>query len=87
MKVTIKKENFSEMSTEALKKQMKLTVVVTSALAGMITVLLGLSIYISINDKITPLLAMPFTLSPIIILNWSTVNQIKKELKSRNELS
>ena len=40
-------------------------------------------IYISVQDGLTPLLAVPFALSAIIPLNVKNMNTFKKELDSR----
>lgn len=80
----MKKENYSEETTENLIKKRKVTVGASSALAGMLLVLLAVSIYITITIGFTALIAIPFALSPILALNFKQIKAIDEELNSRN---
>ncbi len=80
----MKAPNFSEMTTEDLIRKKKTTSLVTGILAGMLIVLLGMAIFLTINKGFPYLIAVPLTLSPVLIMNFSLVNNINKELGSRN---
>ncbi len=84
MKMEFKKDSFSEMTTEDLIKKKKSTSFVTGLLAGALIGLLMIVIFQTINKGFTPLLAVPFALLPILILIYSQVRSMDKELKSRN---
>jgi hypothetical protein len=80
----MKKENYSEETTENLIKKRKIMVGASSALAGMLLVLFAITIYISAAKGFTALSIIPFALSPILVINFKQVKAIDEELKSRN---
>ncbi|MET3127731.1 hypothetical protein ABID42_002850 [Arcicella rosea] len=84
MKMELKKDNFSDMGTEDLIKKKKSTSFAFGLFVGALTVLLIITIFQTINKGVTPLLAVPFALLPLLILVYSQVSSIDKELKSRN---
>ena len=86
MKIQFQKENFSELTTEDLIKKKKPITIVTGMLAGMLTVLLVMSILLIVRDGLAylGLAVIPLALSPILFMNYYTVSNINKELKSRN---
>lgn len=77
------KENFSELSTEDLIKKKKTMSFATGLLIGALTALFVVTILQSIDKGVTPLLAVPFALLPVLIMSYSQVNAMNKELKSR----
>lgn len=77
------KEDLQKVSTPDLQKKQKALIVLTTMLAGTLLVLIILAIIQTFSKGIFPLLAVPLALLPILILNFSTVGRIKKELKSR----
>ncbi|WP_278554832.1 redox-active disulfide protein 2 [Elizabethkingia bruuniana] len=79
----MKNENFSDLSTEDLLKRQKTIKPLTILFIGTLVVLLVLSIFISIKKGFTALLVVPFTLSPIAILNLNNLKSIQKEINSR----
>jgi hypothetical protein len=82
----LKKKNYTDFKTEDLLKLRKSLILVSSILAGMLAVLLILSIFVIIkNGKFSALSVIPFALSPIVLLNFSQVKLINKELELRNE--
>ena len=54
-------------------------------LAGALIVLFIITIYQTINKRYTPLLAVPFTLLPVLFMGYSQVHLMNKDLKSRNQ--
>lgn len=83
MKMELKKDNFSEMTTEGLIKKKKSTSFATGLLAGVLIFLFLITVFQAINKGVTPLLAVPFALLPLLIMSYNQVSSINKELKSR----
>lgn len=82
----MKKEDYSNLETEDLIKKKKTFILVSSILAGMLIVLLILSIFVTIkNGKFSALTIIPFALSPIVFLNFSQVKLINRELELRKK--
>jgi len=71
------------MTIEELHNNRKTTLVVTWMLTIMLYILLGMGIYTSIAKGFSALMAIPFALSPIAILNFKRVKEINEELKIR----
>lgn len=75
----MKKDNYSEMSTEDLQKRLKTTTFVTGLLAGSLIVLLGLNAYLYFLKKDSTVnWITPFALSPILFIIWNTSIKSKK---------
>lgn len=79
------KDNFSDMTVEDLIKKKKSTSFATDLLAGSLIGLFGITIFQTINKGITPFLAVPFALLPLLIIMYGQVRSINKELKNRNK--
>jgi 1,4-dihydroxy-2-naphthoate octaprenyltransferase len=79
-------KQLAEMSIDKLKEQEKLIKVVTGTLAGMLLVLLIVAIVLSAKKGFSPLVAVPFALLPIVVVNMNNLKQIKKELESRRNM-
>jgi len=77
------KESLSKLSNEELLKKYTAAKTMVWLLAIILTGVLLFFIYISIQDGLTPLLAVPLALSAIIPLNVKNMNVLKKELDSR----
>lgn len=77
------KENFSELATEELIKKKKAMTFTAGLLAGALVGLLIITVFQAINKEFTPLLFVPFAFLPILIIIYSQVRSINKELKSR----
>jgi hypothetical protein len=78
----MKKENYSEKSTEELKKTLKTLNFSTGMLAGILIVLFVSSIVV--YKELGPaMIAVPLALSSIVFINLGTIKIIKAELKSR----
>lgn len=73
------------MSAEKLQQQAKTIKVVTGTLAGILLVLLVMAIMLSVKKGFSALVVIPFALLPIVIINITSLKQIKKELESRRE--
>ena len=77
------KESLSKLSNEELLKKHTAAKTMVWLLAIVLSGILLFFIYVSIQDGLTPLLAVPFALSAIIPLNVKHMNAFKKELDSR----
>ena len=53
-------------------------------LSAVLLFLFCMTLFLSVTKGFTPLLVVPIALLPILILNFNTLNEIKKELTSRN---
>lgn len=79
-----KKTDYSRFTSKELEKQIKTIRFVTGLLAGMLIVLLGITLYDSISQsKLNPLLVSPIALSAIIPINMKRIREIKRELERR----
>tara|TARA_R110000737_G_scaffold17386_1_gene35039 strand:+ start:1563 stop:1805 length:243 start_codon:yes stop_codon:yes gene_type:complete len=76
-------EALSKLSTEELLKRHTAVKTMVWLLAIGLTGVLLFFIYMSIQDGLTPLLAVPLALSVIIPLNVKNMKTLKKELDSR----
>lgn len=76
----MKQENTTR---EALKKK-EASLKVLVWFFGMVLLMeLGFFIYISIKNKPTPLLAIPFALSPILLLVYKNLKVVRQEIINR----
>tara|TARA_R110000764_G_scaffold132088_3_gene219885 strand:- start:214 stop:456 length:243 start_codon:yes stop_codon:yes gene_type:complete len=75
--------SLSKLSTEELIKKHTAAKTMVWLLSIVLGGILLFFIYVSIQDGITPLLAVPLALSAIIPLNIKNMNALKKELDSR----
>lgn len=80
-----KEQPLTEMSNEELSKNQRKITFMTSILGGMLIVLLGLTIQTWLDKGNSPLVAVPFALSPIVIMNIKKIKAIKQELKARTQ--
>ncbi|MEW7292216.1 redox-active disulfide protein 2 [Aquimarina sp. 2304DJ70-9] len=80
----MKKEDLKKLSTEELLKKSTALKTVTSLLAGVLIVLLGVTVFNSIKTKtLDMLLVIPIALSTILFINYKQIKDIKTEIKSR----
>jgi cobalamin biosynthesis protein CobD/CbiB len=83
----MKSQKIEDMSQEALLKQKKTTQLATGMLAGALSVLLVMVVLLAIKkgpDAVSLGLGIiPFALMPIVFMNWTNLQAIKKELNSR----
>ncbi len=81
-----KSTDYGKWSTSQLEKQHKSLKFATGLLAGLLFVLLIVTIYISYRDEqLNPLLISPIALSLIIPLNMKRMKDIKTEIERRNK--
>jgi Na+-transporting methylmalonyl-CoA/oxaloacetate decarboxylase beta subunit len=73
----------SELNTETLRKKYNSVKAMAKTLAGVLLISFFLLIFISIKKGFSPLCIVPIALLPILILNIININNIKKELNSR----
>ena len=80
--------DFKNKSTERLNSELKTLKMITGALIGVLTVLFAVTIYGLLtkenNSTFIALIAVPFSLSAIILLNFGIMKKINKELDSRS---
>ena len=83
-----KKIDYSKWTTEKLEKQLKALRFATGLLAGLLIVLLGVTIYSSIRDaEFNPLLITPIALSVIIPINYKRMKEMRMEIEKRTHNS
>ena len=78
------KKNPSEMSNEELLKTEKTLKPITYLLATCIVFLFALNIYLSFTNGFSASQVIPIALLPIVIINFNTLKEIKKEIVLRN---
>lgn len=85
----MKTQKIQKTSNEALPKQKISIGAITGFLAGLLTILLMVGIALWFKEGFAtalPSLIIPFALSPIVFINLTNLNAIKKELQTRNEM-
>lgn len=80
----MKDKKFANISTEELQKKQKTIKLITGMLAGSLSILFFLTLYITITKEFTSLMIIPIALLPILLLNLNNISEINKVLKSRN---
>lgn len=82
-------ENLQSKSSKELESTLKATKVISTALLVVITLLISISIFGLIfkdnNPTFLPLLVVGISCSAILPLQFSTMEKIKTELKSRDK--
>ena len=75
---------FSKFSTEELKQRIKPIAFITWFLSAILLLLFGFTLYQTLQaGEMTPLIATPIALSPIAIINFVRISQLKKEIRRR----
>jgi len=83
-----KNVNYDKWTTLQLQKQVKNLKFATGLLAGILFVLLIVTLYISISEKrFHPLLVSPVALSAIIPINFKRIKDITIEIERRKSES
>ena len=80
----MKTKELNEMSNEELLKNEKSVKTITYILTGAIIALLVAIIFLTVKKGFNALSVISLALLPIIILNFNTLKEIKKEIKYRN---
>jgi hypothetical protein len=78
------KKSLSELSNEELLKNEKILKTVTSMLTGAIFLLFIVNIFLAFKKGFSALSAVPIALLPIVIINFNSLKEMKKEIKTRN---
>lgn len=81
----MKSNKFQDMSREALLKQQKTAKFLTGLLVGGLLTLFAINIYLGITKGFSSVVAIPFALLPIVVLNVNNLKQIEQELANRKE--
>lgn len=80
-----KESTYSKMSTEQLKKTIGITSAITGMLGVMLMILVGMVIYNKVQENNSSLsIVVPLALSPILFLNLINIKNMKDELKKRD---
>ncbi len=79
----MKINTYKDKSIESLMKMEKTTIAATSVFAGILTVLFVVTILLTIKKGFTPFLVIPFSLLPLLGLNFVSPKEIRKELSIR----
>ncbi len=79
----MKETKFSEMSTEELLKSQKTSKIATYTFAVLLLLLVVVNIFLVFKKGFSASQVVPIALLPILFLNFKTLNDIKKELQSR----
>lgn len=80
----MKNETMKELSTDQLLKIRKTAKVITYMLSGTLALLFCLTLFKLITKGFSGLSVIPIALLPILLLNFKNLNDITKELRSRN---
>ncbi len=76
------KPDFTTKTDEELKKAIKTATLITGMLAGTLIGLILLNIFVN-KKNFWGIIAVPLCLSPILLLNFNNIKEMKKELKTR----
>lgn len=80
----MKNKGLKELSNEELLKNEKSLKTITGMLAGALLVLLIINIFLAFKKGFSALSVVPIALLPILIVNFGSLKEMKKEIKSRN---
>lgn len=80
----MKNKRLKELSNEELLKNEKSLKTITGMLAGALLVLLIINIFLAFKKGFSALSVVPIALLPILIVNFGSLKEMKKEIKSRN---
>lgn len=81
----MKKEDYSQYSTEQLLKREKTAKIATGALFGVILVQLAAGIYLTVQKGFGVFTILPVCFLPILIINYSSIKKIRDEINSREK--
>lgn len=79
----MKNSKFSEMTTEELLKSEKTSKTAAYTFAVILFLLFIVNIFLVLKKGFSASQVVPIALLPLLILNFKTLSDIKKELKSR----
>lgn len=81
----MKQENYTSLSTEELLKKKKTTAMVVGLLIGVLLVLFAINIALVIKKGFNAGIVTTFAFLPILIIIYQQLQNINKELESRND--
>lgn len=81
----MKKEDYSQYSTEELLKREKTGKVATGVLFGVIVVQLVAGIYLTTQKGFGVFTILPVCFLPILLINYSSIKKIREEIDSREK--
>lgn len=73
-----------EMSNEDLLKNEKMLKTITYMLTGALIALFVVGIIMIAKKGLNALLIIPITLIPVVLINFNSLKEIQKEIKTRN---
>lgn len=73
-----------EMSNEDLLKNEKMLKAITYMLTGALIALFVVGIIMIAKKGLNALLIIPITLIPVVLINFNSLKEIQKEIKTRN---
>jgi cytochrome b561 len=83
----MKKEDYTNYTTDDLIKKEKTAKAATILLGVMIFLQFLVGLFLSYNQGFSIFVVLPFTFLPIWIINISTMKKIRAEIDSRNKTS
>ena len=82
--MAMKSKNYTEMSSEELVKTKSSMQVITYMLAAVVAILFAINIILFSMKGFQVSMIVPVALLPILLVNFSNLSKIKKEISSRN---
>jgi len=79
----MKEKKLTETSIDELKRNEKTLKTILSAFIGVLSLLVGITIYLILNKGMTPLIAVPIALLPVLVMSYIKLKNIKSEIESR----
>lgn len=80
----MKNKKLTEMTNEELLNTAKTLKVMTYMLTGMVVLLFIVTIILAIKKGFSALNVVGIALIPILVINFNTLKEMKKEIKARN---
>ena len=74
----------NEMSNKDLLKNEKMLKTITYMLIGALIALFVVGIIMIVKKGLNALLIIPITLIPVVLINFNSLKEIQKEIKTRN---
>jgi len=79
----MKKQDLSKFSTDTLKQKELILKIVLAIFLGVLLILIGLLIFMISKGEINPLIAVPITLFPVLLISLKQLKDIRTEIQSR----
>ena len=78
-----KEKPLSELSQEELQQKLKLSTTMAILMSVFVVILFGIHLWLSSKGN-RSMMVLPFSMIPLLILFFSKMDKIKKELKNRS---